>query len=220
MTVLVVRQFSLPQDYKKTWQTMQAFTANRQPDTPDELWLLQHASVYTQGQAGKPEHLLDPANIPVIQTDRGGQVTWHGPGQLMIYTLLDNRRLHLGVRALVDSLEQVLIAVLDALGIAAYAKRDAPGVYISSGQQPEAKIAAVGLRVRKNGCYHGAALNIGCDLEPFAGINPCGYAGQVVTRLVDCLPQTPSQADIQQCVIEQFAKALHYSQVQRISEDD
>lgn len=199
---------------------MQVFTANRRPDTPDELWLLQHVPVYTQGLAGKPEHLLNPANIPVIQTDRGGQITWHGPGQLMIYTLLDNRRLQLGVRALVDLLEQTLIAVLDALGIAAYAKRDAPGVYISSDAQQEAKIAALGLRVRKNGCYHGIALNIECDLKPFAGINPCGYAGQTVTRLVDCLLQVPSQADIQECVIRQFAQALHYSQIQRMHEDD
>jgi lipoyl(octanoyl) transferase len=199
---------------------MQLFTANRQSDTPDELWLLQHPSVYTQGQAGRPEHLLNPASIPVIQTDRGGQITWHGPGQLMIYTLLDNRRLHLGARALVDLLEQTLVTVLDALGIAAYAKRDAPGVYISRGEQQEAKIAALGLRVRKNGCYHGAALNIDCELEPFLGINPCGYAEQAVTRLVDCVPQLPSCADIQERVISQFAQALHYSQIQRITEDD
>lgn len=199
---------------------MQLFTAERQPDTPDELWLLQHPSVYTQGQAGQSGHLLNPANIPVIQTDRGGQITWHGPGQLMIYTLLDNRRLHLGARALVDILEQTLIAVLDVYGVAAYAKRDAPGVYTDCDRQQAAKIAALGLRVRKNGCYHGAALNIECELEPFLGINPCGYAGQVVTRLADCLPQLPSQTDIQECVIRQFAQALHCSQIQRIPEHD
>lgn len=199
---------------------MQSFTAERQPDTPDELWLLQHPSVYTQGQASKPEHLLNHANTPVVKTDRGGQITWHGPGQLMIYTLLDIRRLHLGVRALVDLLEQTLIAVLDVYRVAAYAKRDAPGVYINCDRQSAAKIAALGLRVRKNGCYHGAALNIDCQLAPFAGINPCGYAGQAVTRLADCLPQLPLQADIQECVIRQFAQALHYSKIQRMPEHD
>ncbi|HSC75276.1 MAG TPA: lipoyl(octanoyl) transferase LipB [Pseudomonadales bacterium] len=188
---------------------MQTFTATRGHDTPDELWLLEHKPVYTQGQAGKPEHLLSPGNTPVVQTDRGGQITWHGPGQLMIYVLLDACRLNLGARALVNQLENILIAVLDNFGIDAYAKSDAPGVYVLH-HGMEAKIAALGLRVKKNGCYHGAALNIDCDLAPFAGINPCGYAGQTVTRLIDCLPQLPSRSDIAQQVIEQFAQALKY----------
>ncbi len=188
---------------------MQAFTANRQQNTPDELWLLEHEPVYTQGQAGKPEHLLNPGNIPVVQTDRGGQITWHGPGQLMIYTLLDARRLDLGARALANLLEKIIIAVLDGSGIAANTKRDAPGVYVQH-DGVEAKIAALGLRVKKNGCYHGAALNIDCDLAPFSGINPCGYAGQTVTRLVDLLPQLPPRAEIVQNVIKQFEKALKY----------
>jgi lipoyl(octanoyl) transferase len=188
---------------------MQAFTANRDVGTPDELWLLEHDAVYTQGVAGKPEHLIHAGDIPVVQTDRGGQITWHGPGQLMIYTLLDARRLNLGARALVSQLEKTLVAVLDRLDIVAYAKPDAPGVYTRH-RGVEAKIAALGLRVRKNGCYHGAALNIDCDLAPFAGINPCGYAGQPVTRLVDCVSPLPSRADITQCVIEQFSRVFHY----------
>ncbi len=188
---------------------MQVFTANREQHTPDELWLLEHESVYTQGQAGKPEHLLNSGNIPVVQTDRGGQITWHGPGQLMVYALLDMHRLNLGARALVNQLEKILMAVLDSFGIASYTKPDAPGVYVSH-HGAEAKIAALGLRVKKNGCYHGAALNIDCDLAAFAGINPCGYADQAVTRLIDVLPQLPSRSDIEQCVIEKFSKIFNY----------
>lgn len=206
---LIVRQFDGHQDYQAIWQAMQTFTAKREQDTPDELWLLEHASVYTQGQAGKSEHLLNPGNIPVVHTDRGGQITWHGPGQLMIYTLLDTRRLNLGARALVNQLEKIFIAVLDSFGMAAYAKSDAPGVYTLHGGA-EAKIAALGLRVKKNGCYHGAALNVDCELAPFVGINPCGYAGQTVTRLVDCVPQLPSRAEIVRHVIKQFEQVLHY----------
>jgi lipoyl(octanoyl) transferase len=209
VTTLVVRQFSAPQDYKTIWQAMQTFTANRQQNTPDELWILEHDPVYTQGQAGKPEHLLNPGGTPVVQTDRGGQITWHGPGQLMIYALLDARRLGLGARALVSQLEKILIDVLDNFGIVAYAKHDAPGVYVLRHGE-EAKIAALGLRVKKNGCYHGAALNIDCDLAPFSGINPCGYAGQAVTRLVDLLPQKPLRTEIVRHVIKQFEQALEY----------
>ena len=188
---------------------MQAFTSNREKNTPDELWLLEHEPVYTQGQAGRPEHLLNPGNIPVVQTDRGGQITWHGPGQLMIYTLLDARRLNLGARTLVNLLEKIIITVLNGFGIVAHAKHDAPGVYVQH-NGVESKIAALGLRVKKNGCYHGAALNINCDLAPFSGINPCGYAGQTITRLVDCVTQLPLRADIEQRVIEQLVQALHY----------
>lgn len=206
---LIVRQFTERQDYQTIWQAMQVFTANREQNTADELWLLEHESVYTQGQAGKSEHLLNPGNIPVLQTDRGGQITWHGPGQLMIYTLLDVRRLDLGARALANLLEKIIITVLNNFGMSAYAKRDAPGVYVQH-EGTEAKIAALGLRVKKNGCYHGAALNIDCDLAPFSGINPCGYAGQAVTRLADCVKQLPSRAEIEQCVIEQFFQVLRY----------
>ena len=209
MNKLIVRQFDEFQDYQTIWQAMQVFTANREQNTPDELWLLEHESVYTQGQAGKPEHLLNSGNIPVVQTDRGGQITWHGPGQLMVYALLDMHRLNLGARALINHLEKILIAVMDSFGIASYTKSDAPGVYVLH-QGAEAKIAALGLRVKKNGCYHGAALNIDCDLTQFAGINPCGYADQAVTRLIDVLPQVPSRADIIQCVIAEFSKIFSY----------
>ena len=209
MNKLIVRQFTERQDYQTIWQAMQVFTANREQNTADELWLLEHEPVYTQGQAGKPEHLLNPGNIPVVQTDRGGQITWHGPGQLMIYTLLDVRRLDLGVRALANLLEKIIITVLNSFGISAHAKHDAPGVYVQK-NGVEAKIAALGLRVKKNGCYHGAALNIDCDLAPFSGINPCGYAGQAVTRLADCVTQLPSRAEIEQRVIEHFFQVLPY----------
>jgi len=144
-----------------------------------------------------------------VQTDRGGQITWHGPGQLMIYALLDVHRLDLGARTLVNQLEKILIAVLDGFGIAAYAKHAAPGVYVQH-NGTESKIAALGLRVKKNGCYHGAALNIDCELAAYSGINPCGYAGQAVTRLIDLLPQLPSRAEIEQRVIQQFIQVLRY----------
>ncbi len=198
---------------------MQDFTARRKQDTADELWLLEHTSVYTQGQAGKPEHLLDAGGIPVVQTDRGGQITWHGPGQMMFYTLLDNRRLHLGARALVDVLEQSLIAVLESMGIASYAKRTAPGVYVKL-DGVESKIAALGLRVKKTGCYHGAALNIDCDLVPFLGINPCGYQGQSVTRLTDCSSGLLPRKEITQRFVDHIVQVLNYSQVHRICQHE
>jgi lipoyl(octanoyl) transferase len=194
---------------------MQDFTASRQPDTPDEIWLLEHDPVYTLGLAGKYEHLLDAGDFPVLQSDRGGQITWHGPGQLMIYTLLDTRRLGLGVRALVTVLEQVVVELLGEFAITAHLRSDAPGVYVRLANQQEAKIAALGLRLRRQGSYHGVALNISCDLSPFAGINPCGYAGMPVTRLVDLFPDTVDRTDIEPRVICRFAKALHYSSVQR-----
>jgi lipoyl(octanoyl) transferase len=225
LTTLVVRQFSAKQDYQAVWKAMQVFTGNRESDTPDELWLLEHLPVYTQGQAGKAEHVLNTAGVPVVQSDRGGQITWHGPGQLMIYTLLDHRRLHLGASALVHLLEQTLINVLGQLGIRAYARTDAPGVYVGLPDQREAKIAALGLRLRKNGCYHGAALNIDCDLAAFANINPCGHPGMAVTRLTDVLSQPfvcvdIVRADIEQALVVQLAQALQYQHVQRISCDD
>jgi len=195
---------------------MQVFTSSRQPDTPDELWLLEHLPVYTQGQAGKAEHEINTGCVPVVQSDRGGQITWHGPGQLMIYTLLDHRRLRLGARALVNLLEQTLVTVLDQLGVRAYTRPDAPGVYVSLPDQREAKIAALGLRLKKNGCYHGAALNIDCDLAAFAGINPCGHAGMSVTRLKDLLPQIVSRADIEQRIAHHLVQTLQYQHVQRI----
>lgn len=166
--------------YEPTWRAMQDFTAGRAPDTPDELWLLQHPPVFTVGLNGKPEHLLQPGDIPVVNIDRGGQVTYHGPGQLVAYVLADLDRRHLGVQALVRILEQAVIDLLAARGVRARARRDAPGVYVDG-----AKVAALGLRVKKGRCYHGLALNVDMDLAPFSRINPCGHAGMAVTRLRD-----------------------------------
>ncbi len=162
---------------------MRAFTDARNPDTPDELWLLEHPPVFTLGQAGRPEHVLDAGDIPVIRSDRGGQVTYHGPGQLVAYLLYDLRRGRVGVKQLVRILEQSVIDLLAARGISAVARPDAPGVYVH-----EAKIASLGLRVRRGCSYHGLALNLDMDLAPFRRINPCGYAGLLVTRVVDLLP--------------------------------
>ncbi len=166
--------------YQPVFDAMQAFTAGRDAATPDELWWVEHPSVFTQGLAGKPEHLLAPGDIPIIQVDRGGQVTYHGPGQLVVYCLLDVRRLGLSVRALVTVLEQSVIELLAARDIVAQARPDAPGVYVAS-----AKIASLGLRIRQGRSYHGLSLNVDMDLEPFARINPCGYPGLRVTQLRD-----------------------------------
>jgi len=190
-------------DYDETWQKMRDFTDNRQKDTPDELWFLQHPAVYTLGKNGKPEHVLNSAEIPVINSDRGGQVTYHGPGQIVVYTLLDLGRLNIGVRALVTGLEQVIIELLNDYGIAANARRDAPGVYVN-----DAKIAALGLRVRKGCSFHGLALNVAMDLEPFSRINPCGYEGLEVTQIKNFISDIKLESvtdDLQQRLIEQFS---------------
>jgi len=166
--------------YEPAWHAMQRFTDERARDVGDEVWLVQHPPVFTQGQSGKPEHLLLPGDIPVVQVDRGGQVTYHGPGQLVAYLMLDVRRLGFGVRELVTRIEGSLIALLASYGVTAVAKADAPGVYVDG-----AKIASLGLRIR-NGCsFHGLALNVDMDLEPFRRINPCGYAGLAMTQLRD-----------------------------------
>ncbi len=166
--------------YEPTWRAMQDFTAARTPDTPDQLWLLEHPPVYTLGLNAKPEHLLDPGDIPVVAIDRGGQVTYHGPGQLVAYTLFDIGRRGMGVQTLVRELEQAVIDLLAEAGVTARARRDAPGVYVD-----DAKIAALGLRVKRGRSYHGLALNVDLDLEPFSRINPCGHPGMAVTRLAD-----------------------------------
>ncbi len=166
--------------YLSSLQAMQQFTATRTPATPDEIWLIEHAPVYTLGQASRPEHLLAPGTIPVIQTDRGGQVTYHGPGQVVAYTLIDIGRRGLGVRHLVNLLEQAVVNLLADYNIAAHSRRDAPGVYVGS-----AKIAFLGLRIRERRAYHGLALNVDMDLTPFSRINPCGYPGLSITQLAD-----------------------------------
>ncbi|CEK10679.1 lipoyl(octanoyl) transferase [Legionella hackeliae] len=166
--------------YSTVWNDMKEFTSTRSEQTVDELWLLEHSPVYTQGQAGKAEHVLNPRSIPIIQSDRGGQVTYHGPGQLVGYILMDIRRQHLGIRTLVSQLEQVLISMLAYYQIEATTRQGAPGVYVN-----DKKIASIGLRV-KNGCtYHGIALNVAMDLSPFDGINPCGYAKLQMTQISD-----------------------------------
>ena len=175
--VLTVRRLGLC-DYESTWRAMRSFTDQRRPDTTDELWLLEHSPVYTLGQAGRPEHLIDPGAIPVIMTDRGGQVTYHGPGQLVAYPLLDLRRARIGVKRLVHILEQAVVELLADYGIASRAHPRAPGVYVEG-----AKIAAVGLRIRRGCSLHGLALNVDMDLEPFSRIDPCGYPGLAVTTI-------------------------------------
>jgi lipoyl(octanoyl) transferase len=174
---LIVRELGL-QPYEQVWQDMQLFTDKRSETTADELWLLQHPPVYTLGKNGKPEHILNARDIPVIKSDRGGQVTYHGPGQLIVYTLLDLNRMHIGVRELVTRIENSVIKLLEDYDISANARKDAPGVYVNG-----RKIAALGLRVRNSRSFHGLALNVDMDLEPFKRINPCGYKGLEVTQL-------------------------------------
>lgn len=177
MTRLVVRNLGqVP--YEDSWQRMKTFTDERDDETADELWLLEHPTVYTLGQAGKPEHILMPGDIPIVKSDRGGQVTYHGPGQLVGYLLIDIRRLGIGVRALVTGIERSIIDFLGRRNISAMARKNAPGVYVEG-----RKIAALGLRVRKGRSYHGLSLNVGMDLAPFLGINPCGYEGLEVIDL-------------------------------------
>jgi lipoyl(octanoyl) transferase len=168
------------QDYLSTWQAMQDFTRTRTDETPDEIWLLSHPPVFTQGQNGKPEHVLNPGDIPIVKTDRGGQVTYHGPGQLMVYTLVDVKRKKMNIRELVTRLEQSVVDYLASHGAHAEARRDAPGVYIDS-----KKIASIGLRIRKGCSYHGIAFNIHMDLAPFQRINPCGFTNLSMTQLRD-----------------------------------
>lgn len=165
-------------DYRATWDAMKKFTDSRDAGSDDQLWLTEHDPVFTQGLNGRAEHLLSPGDIPVIQIDRGGQVTYHGPGQLLLYCLLDIARLGLGVKSLVAMLENTVIELLRHYDIDAHARPGAPGVYVG-----EAKIAALGLRIRKGCCYHGLSLNVDMDLEPFSRINPCGYHGLEVTQL-------------------------------------
>ena len=177
-------------EYAPTWEAMQIFTAERTADTPDELWIVEHPPVYTLGQAGKPEHVLEDIGIPIVKIDRGGQVTYHGPGQVVIYLLLDLSRLKIKVRELVTAIEQAIIDYLASLNIPAERRAGAPGVYVG-----DAKIAALGLKIKNSCSYHGLSLNVDMDLSPFAAINPCGYAGLKVTQTKDFnVPLTPEQA--------------------------
>lgn len=168
------------QDYSHTWHAMQQFTVSRTADSTDELWLTEHPPVYTQGIAGKPEHLIAPTTVPIVASDRGGQITYHGPGQVIVYCLLDLRRLKLGARQLVTLLEEAIISCLSQYGLHAQSRRDAPGVYVNN-----QKIASLGLRIKGGCCYHGLSVNNDMDLSPFLAINPCGHAGLAMTQLAD-----------------------------------
>ncbi len=191
--------------YEPVWHAMQAFTDSRDATTPDEFWCVQHPPVFTQGQAGRAEHVLDAGDIPVVQVDRGGQVTYHGPGQLVLYPLLDLRRLDLGVRRLVHLLEQALIDVLEEDGVTAVRREGAPGVYVDG-----AKIAALGLRVRRGCSFHGLAFNIDMDLSPYARINPCGFQGLQVTQLAH--HSGTSTAEAQARLVRRLATLLGYNE--------
>ena len=194
-------------DYEPTWHAMQQFTSSRDANTADEVWLLEHAPVFTQGQAGKAEHVLFPGDIPVVQVDRGGQVTYHGPGQLVAYLLLDVRRSALGVRELVSRIERSLIDLLAGYGIEANAKPDAPGVYVNG-----AKIASLGLRIRGGRSFHGLALNVDMDLQPFKRINPCGYAGMAMTQMADLIGTPVVMSEVSARLREQLVKHLGYAE--------
>jgi lipoyl(octanoyl) transferase len=176
---ITIRNLGL-QHYETTWQAMQQFTLDRTEETIDEIWIVEHFPVYTLGMNGKPEHLLDAGTIPVIRSDRGGQITYHGPGQLVVYTLLDIKRLKIGIRQLVTILEQAMISTLAGYGIAAFARADAPGVYVDG-----RKIGSIGIRIKKNCSYHGLSFNNQMDLSPFDSINTCGYPSLEVIQLAD-----------------------------------
>ena len=200
--MIKVRTFAI-EPYQSLYEEMLGFTKSRTVHTADELWFLQHQPVFTQGQAGKAEHILFPGNIPVIQTDRGGQVTYHGPGQLVVYLLLDIKRLGIGARVLVESIERALVDTLQHWQIQAIAKTDAPGVYVGN-----KKIASLGLRI-KNGCsFHGLALNVDMDLEPFQRINPCGYTGMCMTQITNETTQPVTFAQVVDLLQIQLIKEL------------
>lgn len=210
---LGVRFLGKDLDYQLVWQAMKDFTDTRAPDTPDEIWLLEHPPVFTQGQAGKSEHLLFTGDIPVVQADRGGQVTYHGPGQLVAYIMADIKRLNIGPRELVSKIEQSLVDLLAEYQVTAYPKKDAPGVYVN-----DSKIASLGLRIRKGLSFHGLSLNIDMNLEPFERINPCGYAGMKMTQLADIVAADQSQLitieTISQKLVIQLKKHMPYPGIQ------
>ena len=196
------------QDYEPIWQAMHNFTDTRTESTIDEVWIVEHNPVFTQGQAGKAEHLLDPGEIPIIKSDRGGQVTYHGPGQLVAYFLLNLRRKKMGVRDLVTHLENLVINTLKSYGIESAAKPDAPGVYVYG-----RKICSLGLRIRKGCSFHGLALNVDMDLSPFTRINPCGYQGLEMIQVSD-LTGTITIDAIERKLVEELTTTLGYEQVE------
>lgn len=194
-------------DYLETWQKMKDFTNNRDSSTVDEIWLVEHPPVFTQGQAGKPEHVLSTSEIPIVQTDRGGQVTYHGPGQLVAYCLFDLKRLGISVKACVSKLEQSVIATLQSFGVGSELTDGAPGVYVGG-----AKIASLGLRVRKGCTYHGLSLNVDMNLRPFLQINPCGYQGLAMTQLKD-LAANASVDVVSERLLQQIKSHFSYQEI-------
>lgn len=212
--LLMVRHLGC-QPYEPVYAAMKAFTETRCNETADEFWWLEHYPVYTLGQAGKPEHLLVPGDIPVVHADRGGQVTYHGPGQLIGYALIDIKRLGIGVRDLVSALENIMITSLSPLGILAYARADAPGVYVASRAGQHLKIGSLGVRIRRGCSYHGLALNVDMDLEPFLRINPCGYPGLEMTQVYDLITTEakPSLQQLQAQMIDTLATILGYGEI-------
>lgn len=206
---MTIRQYQNLTPYADRFQEMKNLTEQRDENTPDQLWILQHPDVLTQGQAGKPEHILIPTDIPVVQSDRGGQVTWHGPGQMVIYFMFDLNRLKWNVRTLVSFAEQLMIDLLNKYRIKAYAKPDAPGVYVD-----ERKIGSLGFKIRRGRSYHGLALNIDCDLTGFQTINPCGYAGLEMVRLSDLVQDYPTFEQLASDVVEYFNNTDYFSDVE------
>lgn len=209
---LIIRQYLEPTAYSDRFQEMKSYTEQRDENSPDQLWILQHPDVLTQGQAGKPEHILIPTNIPVVQSDRGGQVTWHGPGQMVIYFMFDLNRLKWNVRTLVTYAENLMINLLKKYDIAAYAKPNAPGVYVD-----ERKIGSLGFKIRKGRSYHGLALNIDCNLDGFHTINPCGYAGLEMVRICDLVKNYPDYKQLCHDVIEYLQQSGYFNDVEVIS---
>jgi len=203
---LSIRQLG-QQDYQATWTSMKEFCLKRTADSDDEVWFVEHPPVFTQGISGKPEHILRSSEIPIVETDRGGQVTYHGPGQLVMYVLFDLRRLGIGVRALVDVLENITIAGLKKYGLKAVARKEAPGVYLN-----DKKIASLGLRVKKGCSYHGLSINIDMDLTPFSFINPCGYEGLEVTQLAEHGVKCHT-SDFTAVLLHELKEQLHYSKL-------
>ncbi len=208
---LIIRQLTELQPYQTIWQAMRHFTGTRNKETIDEIWLLEHKPVFTQGQAGLAKHIIsETGEIPIIQTDRGGQITYHGPGQLLIYTLWDLKRLQINTRELVVGLEESIIKTLQHFNIPAFSRRDAPGVYTDDG-----KIASIGLRVRKFCSYHGIAFNLQMDLKPFTCINPCGFNKLNIKQLADYLPE-PNKNDVIQQIIKTICQNFGYTAVKPV----
>lgn len=207
MTDLIIRQFETLQPYTKVWELMRSFTLGRSKETTDEIWMLEHSPVFTQGLAGKAEHLLNPHKIPVIQTDRGGQITYHGPGQLMAYLLLDIKRRKLSTRSFVRTIEALIVDYLNSFSIKANGNPAAPGIYVNN-----TKICSIGLRIRR-GCYsyHGFALNVNMDLSPFSFINPCGFKGLAMTQMKNYVPNI-TLVDLKKNIIPYFLNYFGYNQ--------